>query len=236
MTCHKKELRNNKKLATIGEMAARLAHEIRNPITGIANAIEIIADEMHEEQNKPILEEIKRQANRVNDAVSNLLIYSRSKALNLSENNINELIKSLVFFLENQNHQKEIIFQTKFDSSIPLFNFDHEKIENALLNLGLNAIQSITESGSITYITKYDPIKKKVIIKIEDTGIGISKEILPNIFKPFFTTKTEGTGLGLAIVKDIIEKHYGEIWVKKNIEKGSIFNISLPTEKNKTYL
>lgn len=227
---HKKELSYNKKLATIGEMAARLAHEIRNPITGIANAIEIIVDEMGVKGNKPILEEIRRQARRVNDAVSSLLIYSRSKDLNLHEQDINELISSLVLFLKSQNHNKEISFNLDLQPEVPTFKFDQEKIENALLNLGLNAIQSIEHSGSVTFQTNYDPLKKVVNLAVEDTGVGIPENTVSEIFTPFYTTRTEGTGLGLAIVKDIVEKHSGEIWVEKNKVKGSIFYISLPLE------
>ena len=231
MICHKKELRNNKKMASVGEMAARLAHEIRNPIMGIANAIEIIVNEIQDEHNKPIIEEIQRQANRVNEAVSNLLIYSRSKELNMHMGNINILVKSLSLFLRSQNHNKLINFHLNLQSKIPVFKFDHEKIENALLNLGLNAIQSIPDKGTVTFKTNYDSDKKIVIIKVEDTGIGIPKEVLSKIYSPFYTTRTEGTGLGLAIVKDIVEKHYGEIWVEQNIKKGSIFNISLRIEE-----
>ena len=230
--CHKKELQNNKKLATVGEMAARLAHEIRNPITGIANAIEIIADEMQEEQNKPILEEIKRQANRVNDAVSNLLLYSRSKELKVHMGDFNVLVRSLILFLRSQNHDKKIIFHLNLYPNIPVFKFDHEQIENALLNLGLNAIQAINGSGEVTFTTNFNDLKKEVSISVKDTGIGIPENILPKIFNPFFTTRMEGTGLGLAIVKDIIEKHHGEIWVEQNIGAGSIFNITLPIEGN----
>ena len=236
VSCHNKEMRNNRKLASVGEMAARLAHEIRNPITGIANAIEIIVDETQDEQNKPILEEIQRQANRVNEAVSNLLIYSRSKALNTHKGNINILVKSLILFLKSQNHNKSINFHLNLQADIPVFNFDHEKVENALLNLGLNAIQAINDSGTVTFKTSYDPLKKEVIIKVVDTGTGIPKEIIPQIFSPFFTTRTEGTGLGLAIVKDIVEKHDGEIWAEKNVEKGSVFNISLPVEEKQNII
>jgi len=142
----------------------------------------------------------------------------------------------LAFFLKNQNHHKKISFQLKLQANIPTFGFDQEKIENVLLNLGLNAIQAINDSGTITFRTNYDSLRKMVIIKIEDTGTGIPKNILPEIFSPFYTTRTEGTGLGLAIVKDIVEKHNGEIWVGKNIGKGSIFNISLPVEVGQDFI
>lgn len=227
---HQKELKNAHKLATIGEMAARLAHEIRNPITGIANAIEIIIDEMKEDENRPVLEEIRRQANRVNDAITDLLKYSRSKTLELKEGDINELIKSLVLFLQNQSHNEKIKFNMELYPHVPVFKFDDEQIENVLLNLGLNAIQAINHIGTITFETKYDPSEKVVTISVEDTGTGIPEDKLEEIFKPFYTTRTEGTGLGLAIAKDIIEKHEGELWVENGKETGCIFNISLPTE------
>jgi len=230
MVCHKRELLNNKKLATVGEMAARLAHEIRNPITGIANAIEIIVDEIQDDQNKPILEEIQRQANRVNSAVSNLLIYSHTKELNEHEGNINVLVKSLLLFLKSQDHNKNIQFHLNLQPKIPVFKFDHEKIENALLNLGLNAIQAIQDKGTVTYTTKYNSEKRMVIITVGDTGTGIPDEILPKIFSPFFTTRTEGTGLGLAIVKDIVEKHQGEISVENKADGGCVFYIYLPID------
>ena len=232
VSCHRKEIKNSKKLANVGEMAARLAHEIRNPITGIANAIEIIVDGINDEENKPILEEIQRQANRVNGAVSNLLIYSRSSEIEVQERDINELVKSLVFFLQNQNHNKAIYFELNLQDNIPEFNFDHEKLENALLNLGLNAIQAIPNSGTVTYKTSYDASINEVRIAVADTGIGVSEDILPKIFSPFFTTRTEGTGLGLAIVKDIVDKHQGEIWVDNNLEGGSTFVISILLGEN----
>ena len=225
---HQKELSSAQRLATIGEMAARLAHEIRNPMTGISNAMEIIIKEMKDEENKPILEEIKRQANRVNIAVTDLLKFSRSREIVLKKGDINEIIESLVFFLDNQHADKKIKLITQLQTDIPLFNFDTEQIENVLSNLGLNAIQAIDSEGIITFKTSYNRSEDRVNISVEDTGSGIPEDILKDIFNPFFTTKTEGTGLGLAIVKEIIEKHNGLIWAVNNNDKGSTFNISLP--------
>ncbi|MEI7982205.1 MAG: ATP-binding protein, partial [Bacteroidota bacterium] len=225
---HQQEIRNSQKLATIGEMSARLAHEIRNPITGIANAIEIIIEETKDTENKPVLEEIQRQANRVNKAVSNLLNYSRSKDLNPQEADINEIIKSVVFFLENQGINKKINFRVDLGKDIPLFIFDPEQVENVLLNLGLNAMQALGSDGTITYETLWSAAEKMVHIAVRDTGFGIPESNLQDIFKPFYTTRTQGTGLGLAIAKEIIEMHQGEIRVENNSGKGCTFHISLP--------
>jgi signal transduction histidine kinase len=227
---HQKELQDASKLATIGEMAARLAHEVRNPLMGIANSIEIIIGEMPDNPNKPILEEIKRQANRVNIAISNLLKYSRHTDITLKQGNINEIITNLVFFLKNQKQNKKINFVTDLQAEIPEFIFDTEQIENVLLNLSINAIQATEDQGIIILRTIYNPDNKTLTITVEDTGSGVPDEKALDIFKPFFTTRTEGTGLGLAISKDIIEKHHGKIWFKNKDTGGCIFTISLPIE------
>jgi signal transduction histidine kinase len=225
---HEEELKNKQKLASIGEMSARLAHEIRNPVTGIGNAIEIIIEETEDNQYKPVLEEIRRQANRVNKAISNLLNYSRSKDLNMQECEINEIIQSVVFFLNNQAVSKKIYFQVDLGKDVPLFRFDPEQIENVLLNLGMNAIQTIGNEGIIEISSTFDPRRKRVCVSVKDNGKGIPEDKIKDIFNPFFTMRTEGTGLGLAIAKEIIEMHHGEISAENNPDKGCTFHISLP--------
>ena len=225
---HEKELGDAQRLATIGEMAARLAHEIRNPMTGISNAMEIIIREQKDEQNKPILEEIKRQANRVNIAVSDLLKFSRSKEIVLQKGNINDIIESLAFFLDTQHPDKNVTIRLNLEPDIPKFEFDTELLENVLLNLGINSIQAIENEGKIVFKTTYNSLKKNITIALEDNGSGIPEDIKKDIFNPFYTTKTEGTGLGLAIAKEIIDKHNGKIWVENNSDKGCTFYICLP--------
>jgi signal transduction histidine kinase len=225
---HQKELKDAQKLASIGEMSARLAHDIRNPLTGIVNSIEVIAGEMKDSPYRPILEEIQRQANRVNSAISNLLKYSRPVEINLVKGNINELVESLVLFLSSQRVNKNINFKLELQEGIPDFSFDAGQLENVLMNLGLNAIQAIEKDGQIIFSTTYDEAAKIIRISVKDTGNGIPPEKEPEVFKPFFTTKTEGTGLGLAIARDIIEKHNGDIRFENFPGAGCVFIISLP--------
>jgi len=225
---HQQELQNSQKLATIGEMSARIAHEIRNPITGIVRAMEIIMSDLKEDRNKPILEEIQRQANRVEQAISNLLKYSRSQDIRFHEGDINEVIKSIVFFLQHQAHEKNINFELDLTEEIPDILFNHELLENVLLNLSFNAIKAITDNGVILYRTTYDKAGKTLVISVRDNGAGIPIEVEDDIFKPFFTTHTKGTGLGLAISKDIIEQHKGRIWFENNEGTGCTFFIALP--------
>lgn len=227
---HKKELQDAQKLASIGEMSARLAHDIRNPLTGIMNSIEVIAGEMKESPYGPILEEIQRQASRVNNAITNLLKYSRPLEINMREGNINELAESLVLFLSSQKVNKNIHFKLELQPGIPDFSFDAEHLENVLMNLGMNAIQAIDKDGQIIFSTTYDEASKIIRISVADTGHGISHDKESEVFKPFFTTKTEGTGLGLAIAKDIIEKHNGDIRFENIPGAGCVFIISLPLE------
>jgi signal transduction histidine kinase len=225
---HQKELNDVYKLATIGEMAARLAHEVRNPLMGIANAIEIIVQEKDESPDKPILEEIQRQAERVNTAISNLLKFSRSTEIHPKLANINDIVSSLVFFLKNQKQNSMIRFDMELQPGIPNFYFDSEQLENVLLNLGMNAIHAIEGEGTLTYRTKLDTQDNVVIIEVEDNGIGIPEDMKDDVFRPFFTTRTEGTGLGLAIVKDIVGKHNGSVRFTSIQGKGTTFVITLP--------
>ncbi|MBK3515886.1 sensor histidine kinase [Carboxylicivirga marina] len=225
---HKNELRTTRRLATLGEMSARLAHEIRNPLTGIANAIEVIVnDETSCGGNKQILEEIQRQTVRVNGAITNLLKYSRESEVRLKENDINELIKSIVFFLSNQKRDNQVDFKLDLGDDIPLLLFDYDQLENVLTNLGINATQAIESTGEVVYSTRYDSVAGKLKIKVLDTGKGIPEDVIAKVFNPFYTTRSKGTGLGLAIAKEIINKHGGKISVKNNKGLGCTFIITL---------
>jgi len=228
---HKNELQSAEKLASIGEMAARLAHDVRNPLTGIANSIEIISGEMKDSPNEPILQEIQRQVERVNFAVTNLLKYSHTKELKFNEENINQILNNLVFFLKNQKQNRFIEFELKTETDIPKIIFDGKQIEDVLMNLLLNAIQAMKNKGKIIISNTYDKVSNSVIVAIDDSGPGIPEVNGSKIFKPFFTSRTEGTGLGLAISKDIIEKHNGKIWFENKPGKGTVFYISLPVDK-----
>jgi signal transduction histidine kinase len=130
----------------------------------------------------------------------------------------------------SQKVNKNINFKLELQQGIPDFRFDAEQLENVLMNLGLNAIQAIEKDGQIIFRTTYDEDSKMIIISVEDNGHGILPEKESEVFKPFFTTKTEGTGLGLAIARDIIEKHNGEIRFENIPGSGCAFIITLPLE------
>ncbi|HGY55119.1 MAG TPA: HAMP domain-containing sensor histidine kinase [Caldithrix abyssi] len=228
---HKRELMQAQKLATVGEMASGIAHEIKNPLTGIANAIEIIAEEMDDSSKKPILDEIHRQVQRVNKTINDLLRFSRPIDLQLAAGNINEVIRTMVFFLQNQVKTSDIQFITRLRPDIPVFDFDAKQIEAVLINLGLNAIQAIESKGFIEVFSRFLAEEDTVEIVIKDSGCGIPVKNLSKVVKPFFTTKSKGTGLGLSISKEIIEKHGGKIHIESEEKRGTIVTISLPVKK-----
>lgn len=230
---HKKEMETTKKLATIGEMSARLAHEIRNPITGISNSIEILCNEMQNEcESKHIMEEVKKQADRVNNAVSDLLRFSRSQDLKLDLSSINNVIEQQINFIKNLTHPKEIEFILELAEDIPDFYFDSGLMENVFQNLFMNAVNAIKETGILKVVTLLKKEENKIHIAVIDNGEGIDSNTISKIFKPFFTTKSTGTGLGLAIVNDIIEKHKGSIWVESTLETGTTFHLEIPVIQN----
>lgn len=225
---HQKELKISENLATIGEMSSRIAHEIRNPVTGISRAVDIIMADSRDPENMPILEEIQRQANRVNQAINNLLRFSKSKEINPETADINLVLRSVVFFLQSQAFDRVIQFDLNLEPNLPLLSFDREMIENVLLNLSFNSIDALQGDGTITFASHLDHPRRSVLITVTDTGTGIAAETGKEIFKPFFTTRTKGTGLGLAISKEMVEKHHGDLWYENNAGPGCTFFIRLP--------
>lgn len=228
---HQKELMQAQKLATVGEMASGIAHEIKNPLTGIANAIEIIAEEMDDSSKKPILDEIQRQVQRVNKTINDLLQFSRPIDLQLSAANINDIIKKTVFFLKNQLKTPDIQFVTRLQPDIPVFAFDAKQIEAVLINLGLNAIQAIDRQGFIEFHSRYNSQENIVQVVLKDSGCGIPAQNLKKVLKPFFTTKSKGTGLGLSISKEIVERHGGRIEIDSEEKQGTTVTIYLPLKR-----
>ena len=234
--CNSQKLKNAKKLASIGEMAASLAHEIKNPLMGITNAIEVIAREISDPEHKFVLREIRYQADRVNKAINDLLQYAKPIELKLELENLNEIIMHIVTFYQNQLKGKNVTFKISLDFNLPLFKIDRRLMENVLINLIQNAIQALSPAkhGEILITTKYFSSQDLVEIVVKDNGVGIPEENLNNIFKPFFSTKQAGTGLGLAIIERIIEQHNGNIRVESKVNQFTKFIITLPIQSVET--
>lgn len=225
------ELRKNERLTTLGNLAAGVAHEIRNPLSSIKGLATYIARKAHRDGEVSPEEEAAKtmiiEVNRLNGVVSELLEFARPSAITLSRANINEVIERALRLSESDLRSKKI--QVRFHpnpdfSSVPI---NSERLTQALLNLFLNAIHAMHIGGELTVRLEQRSDDDYALV-ISDNGEGMSKETLASLFTPYYTTKPSGTGLGLAIVHQIIEGHGGRIFVSSEQGKGSTFTLVLP--------
>jgi len=215
-------------LASIGELAAGLAHEIKNPIAGMKGALEIINQKTDSsDPNKEIFTEILLQIDKINNVIHDLLSYARPKEINKRIVDPNEAINNAIKFARTQISDKEIDIHFKSLTNGTTALIDADKIQEVMLNLMVNSISAINYKGRIL-IELHEKNQKELEILFSDDGMGIKKEHLPQIFNPFFTTKSRGTGLGLSICKKIIEAHNGSIEVESKAKEGTTFSIRLP--------
>lgn len=230
---HTNNMQRADQLAIVGEMAASIAHEIRNPIAGVQSAIEIIKSELDENDPRvEIFKEMNNQLKRANKAITDLLNYAKPSKPIFLPVNLKELVKSTLTLFIPQFQLKKIQYNFTNETPDVFAQVDEKLMQQVFINLILNAIDAVSENGRIDVSLKKET--DKVLIKISDNGMGIPNEIKNNIFKPFFTTRHKGTGLGLAICKNIIEQHKGEITFESDYGKGTTFIITLPIiEDNK---
>lgn len=218
------ELERAEKIATVGELAASVAHEIKNPASGIANAMQVILSEVHEDdERRPIYQEIIRQVERMNKAINDLLTYAKPSPLKLEYVDLNMTIKHSLSFTETQANSLSVEIYTEIDQDLPTILADRKQIEQVLLNLCINAIQAMPDGGTLTVRSWMEQDSQQIKISVGDTGAGISHERQGDIFKPFFTTKNKGTGLGLAISRRIMQEHHGSIQVESEPGQGATF-------------
>ncbi len=237
----KKALMQQDKLASLGKLAATIAHEINNPLSTVLTYIRLMIKLISRNRFSPErLEDISRylttmesETARCGDIVKNLLAFSRQSKMNISKNNIADIIDRALVLISNDLKIKEIQLKKSIESNIPKVQCDFRQIQQILLGLMYNASESMQKGGTLTVTARRCvPSNGFLEVAISDTGCGISSEDMDNIFEPFFTTKEEGkgVGLGLAVVYGIITQHNGTITVESKLEKGSTFRIRLPCE------
>jgi signal transduction histidine kinase len=225
-------MQRTEQLRVCGEVATGLVHEIKNPLAGIKIAIEALKEESDiSEETKDILSKVVREIKRIESLLKGLLDFARPSALHFVPTDINRIIDiALMFSVEKSQNIKVI---RDLDESLPPVMADQQKLQQVFLNLIFNAVDAMHGKGTLSIKTSHKPSDRSVIIEVSDTGDGIRKEVIDNIFKPFFTTKPKGTGLGLAITKMIIEQHGGSIGVESFPGRGTTFTISLPCNVTK---
>ena len=227
---HELQMQKAGHLASLGELAAGLAHEIRNPIAGIRGAAEVIAQMTSPgDPRREVFDEIRKQADRINVIIQNLLNFARPRELTLKRENPNACVRAALLMAEHQTEGKDVRFHFDPVDEDVLADLDCDKIQEVLLNLLLNGIAAIEKEGriSVAMAEKEGDIE----LRVEDTGKGIAPEHLPLIFNPFFTTRKKGTGLGLSLCRQIIQAHGGTITAESEPGRGTAFTIRLPAAK-----
>lgn len=220
------------KLATIGRLAATLAHEINNPLTTILTTAMLIQEDI--DPDDPLCQELGTIASetlRCRKIVTSLLDFARQTKPTKKENYINDIVCDTIVLTQKQAAFKDVGIEPDFSKDNPMIYVDKSQIEQSLINLVLNAIESTDPGGKISVATTFIPADEMVEIAISDTGGGIAEDKIDQIFEPFFTTKESGTGLGLSITHGIIEQHGGKIDVKSKPGHGATFTIRLPISK-----
>ena len=227
-----KTMMQQEKLASIGRLSAGVAHEINNPLTTILTSAMLVQEDLDsEDPNYEELEIIANETLRCRKIVTSLLDFARQSKPQKSNTNINAIITESVLLTQKQAAFKDITVQSRLAPQVPDQMLDKGQIEQALINLILNAVEATPEGGTIGVNTAYRKETDTIAIEICDTGSGIEPENLSKLFEPFFTTKETGTGLGLAITHGIIEQHGGTIEVESAVGQGTFFHIFLPVSK-----
>lgn len=228
------QLLQAEKMASLGKLAAGVAHQLNNPLGGIILFAKLIMEEYELEGGiQEDLQRILKDAERCRDTVRELLEFARQTRQFMRPYDINDAISRTLFLLENQPLFQNIDIENDLAASLPLLHVDIQQLNHVFMNIILNAAEAMEGSGKLAVITYRLPERKRVRIEISDTGPGIPEDVLPRIFEPFFTTKEEGkgTGLGLSLVYGIIENHSGTITARNNPDGGTTFIIELPLHK-----
>ncbi|MDA8126510.1 MAG: ATP-binding protein [Deltaproteobacteria bacterium] len=219
------------KALLLEKMAPVFAHEIRNPLGSIKGAAQILRSEAVSEEQQNLLDVITQEVNRLNRVVSQFLDYARPYSPELRPRPINAVIEKALALIEANSLAAGIDIHWELHPHLPLVPMDQEQIHQVILNIAINAVEAMPEGGTLTVRTSRieSDTGDAVGITIRDTGAGMPRETLKQIFTPFFTTKERGVGLGLAVCERIIRGHGGKIRVKSIPGKGTIFYIRLET-------
>jgi signal transduction histidine kinase len=226
---HDQEMRRAAQLASVGEMASGIAHEIKNPLVGVASGLDLLSKHLRGNSTaESILEQIRAQVRRMESAIHDLLSYARPKEPLFVLTDPGQILDRLLALVRPQAEAVGVRVELTRPETLPKVRVDPELLTQALVNLALNAIQAM-EKGGVLGIS-VESVPDGVRFSISDTGKGIGPEQLDQVFRPFYTTKHQGTGLGLTITKGIVERHGGRLEVESRPGVGSTFSIVVAAE------
>lgn len=226
-----RRIMESERLAHIGQLAAGVAHEINNPLTGIVTYSHLLLERASTQNGtRQSLEKIVKQADRCRDIIRGLLDFSRQRKPEKRLSNVNRVLEECVSLVDNQVLFHNIRIVQHLSPNLPQVFMDPSQVQQVFMNMILNAADAMKEGGQLTLTTRYVPVEQMVEIEFTDTGHGIKEADLDRIFSPFFTTKEvgHGTGLGLAISYGIVKEHKGTITVESEEGEGATFTICLP--------
>lgn len=221
----REQVRRDERLAALGNLAAGVAHEIRNPLSSIKGFATYLAGKV-QGADRDAARAMVRETDRLNRVVSELLEFARPTRMRLADTDVNRVVERALRLIRSDVEAKGVVVDFVPDPGLPLARLDAERLSQALLNLFLNAVQAMNAGGVLGVAAGLEG--GRLAVRVTDTGQGMPPELLPDIFNPYFTTKPSGTGLGLAIVHGIVEAHGGEITVHSQIGQGTEFTLFFP--------
>jgi signal transduction histidine kinase len=230
---HQTQMSRAEHLATLGELATGLAHEIRNPLAGIAGVIEIVGRDLPvTSPARAVIKDVRLEIAQINRILTDLLQTARPHPPAVRPTDLNTTVEHAVMLARQQILSKPIKVELEKDLKLPNVEHDSDQMHQVVLNLLLNSVQAIDGAGVVRVVIASK--KDQALISVSDSGRGISPEHLPFIFRPFYTTKGNGTGLGLSLARRIVEDHRGRIEVESEVGKGTEFLVTLPLRQGKT--
>ncbi len=237
----KERIRRADRLASIGQIAAGIAHEIKNPLVGIRGAAQLMRSEVRGDSERGLIEYldvIVKEADRLNRVLEGILDFTRVKAHESKAFNIHAVLDRALLLQEETARQNGVVLAREYDPSLPEVTGSQDQLMQVFLNLLKNAVEAMPKGGRLTVVTRMSDLFTSVqadgkkhrlmVVKISDTGLGIRPEHLQDIFTPFFTTKDRGVGLGLALSYQIVQEHLGTIRVESAEGTGTTFSVYLP--------
>lgn len=226
------ELVVREKLSVAGGLAAGVAHEIRNSLNIIGISVQYLHDKFNpEDERREFTEAIMNKVEKLNSVATDLLHFARPHNPKFKKNDIHKILDRTLSLVKFKCDVQEVKLVKEYSLNLPLIEMDNELMEQVILNLIDNAFWAMPEGGKLIITTRVLPENNFIEIKIADTGCGISRMDIPNIFDPFFTQRENETGLGLSIVHRITEEHKGFINVESELKKGTTFTIRLPVSQ-----
>ncbi len=236
------QIKRSDRLAAIGELAAGVAHEIRNPLASISGSIQVMREDdlPLEDHNLELMDIVTREAEMLNDIISDFLSFANPKPLHLESTSLGGLLEETITLVRRSldEQEKRYIFTIEDEMGHETIFIDPQLIKQVFWNLSLNAIQAMPEGGRLTVRLKGEPWMggageepggDRVVIEFEDTGCGIDNQEMEKIFTPFYSTKENGTGLGLSIVFKVVEQHQGSMEIESRKGEGTVFRLRFPS-------